>query len=557
MARGAKELGVVEKQALPGELHGYLVDVAYYWLGETRLFGRVGADPARSLECPWKTGQGAILCTQLAERATAERVIGVDKMLDGLRLCKALRDGGFDDLRRLIEASSRSRTIADFGSTAGLTLEQWRVRLVDGTRRRIDGVRGGLVDFRTLMRASAFTDSGLDLPTLTARARGAREALNSPAVRLVIGSESSGHLMRIVAMIERATRDAEADDGDPLLPDTGGPQVGPATKPATPPPAPPKGKGKPKKATKNVDEAPVLSVGIDAGALILARLRRDATTVIAGWETRDMIELDKRIDQINVRLDAVSPVVDRLEASIADITSLFGRFPSPDGTASLDVGNLPLYATPDLARELRAASKALVALDDGLRSLFPGEVNAQVRFARSATVRLVGFLDLMERVARSSRLTQKTGDVIGALRMLGTFRVGVFDAPLYDVLEPVLDSLKTHEPMDLELLYAVIAHVRLDTLIGALQGRGNPCAHEGSVDCWTTRLIHALQESVEHEGGGIRIDGGKFAQRLAQLLATTSAVITSGVASSTSPSAWAACTPIRSATWTTRGARCR
>ncbi|MEO7096978.1 MAG: hypothetical protein ABI175_27210, partial [Polyangiales bacterium] len=156
-------------------------------------------------------------------------------------------------------------------------------------------------------------------------------------------------------------------------------------------------------------------------------------------------------------------------------------------------------------------------LDDGLRSLFPGEVNAQVRFARSATVRLVGFLDLMERVARSSRLTQKTGDVVAALRMLGTFRVGVFDAPLYDVLEPVIDSIKTHEPMSLEMLYAVIAHVRLDTLIGALQGDGDPCKHEGSVDCWTTRLVHALQESVEQDGsGGLRIDGGKFAQRLAQ-----------------------------------------
>lgn len=511
VARGQKDLHVLSKEPLPAELHGYLVDVAYYWLGETRLFGRASADAVRSLECPWSAGQGATLCTQLAERATAERVIGVDKMLDGLRLCKALRDGGFDDLRRLIEASSRSRTIADFGSTAGLTLEQWRARLVEGTRRRIDGVRAGLDDFRTLMRASAFTETGLDLVTLQARARGAREALSSPAVRLVIGSDSSAHLMRIVAMIDRATHDSEADSSDPLVPEPPGPPAIVVVAPVAPAPA--KGKGKAKGAPKaSVDEAPA----IDASSLILARLRRDASTVIAGWDTRDMLELDKRIDQMNARLDAVSPAIDRLEASIADIASLFARFPNPDGTASLDVGNLPLYATPDLARELRTASKTLVALDDGLRSLFPGEVNAQVRFARSATVRLVGFLDLMERVARSSRLTQKTGDVIGALRMLGTFRVGVFDAPLYDVLEPVLDSIKTHEPMDLELLYAVIAHVRLDTLIGTLQGGGNPCEHEGSVDCWTTRLVHALQESVEHESTGIQINGGKFAERLAQ-----------------------------------------
>ncbi len=443
-----------------------------------------------------------------------ERVIGVDRVLDGLRLCKALRDGGFDDLRRLIEASARSRTIADFGSTPGLTLEQWRVRLVDGTRIRLEGVRNGLVDIRTLTRASVFTDNGLDLATLAARARGARTALSSPAVRLLIGTDASSHLMRIVSLIERAARDANVADSvgstdagsvDADVPPLAGEALGRDTgKPKA------KGKGKP------ADDDAALGGGFDAGALVLQKLRQDVTVGFTAWGARDIADLGKRLDLINQRLDAVGPAIDGLEASIADITSLFKRFPTADGTPSLDVGNLPLYATPDLARELRAASKALVALDDGLRSLFPGEVNAQVRFARSATVRLVGFLDLMERVARSSRLTQKAGDVIGALRMLGTFRVGVFDAPLYDVLEPVLDAIKTHEPMSLELLYAVIARVRLDTLIGALQGRGNPCKNDGSVDCWTVKLVHALQESVERNGSELRIDGGKFAQRLAQ-----------------------------------------
>jgi TPR repeat protein len=510
VARGQKDLGVVERGPLPGPVKGYLVDVAYYWLGETRLFGRPGGNAARSLACPWSTGQGAVLCTQLAERAMAERVIGVDRVLDGLRLCKALREGGFDDLRRLIEASARSRTIADFGSTAGLTLDQWRARLVEGTRRRLDGVRTGLVDIRTLVHPAAFGENGLDLATLGARARNAREALSSPAVRLLIGTESSGHLMRLTAMIERASRDAEADESSGADDVSGLIATMPSS--AKPMPALPKGKKPAKPAADST-----IGESIDADALILAKLRQDATIVLSSWTTRDMDDLGKRIDQINLKVDAVYPTVDRLEAATADIASLFARYPSPDGTASLDVGNLPLYATPDLARELRSASQALVALDDGLRSLFPGEVNAQVRFSRSATVRLVGFLDLMERVARSSKLTQKTGDVIAALRMLGTFQLGVFDAPLYDVLEPVIDSIKTHEPMNLEMLYAVIAHVRLDTLIGALQGGGNPCKNEGSVDCWTTRLVHALQESVEQDGsGGIRIDGGKFAQRLAQ-----------------------------------------
>jgi TPR repeat protein len=511
VARGQSELAIDPSKPLPAVVHGYLVDVAYYWLGETRLFGRTNRKTkARSLDCPWAAGQGAVLCRQLAERASAERVIGIDKVLDGLRLAKALRDGGFDDLRRLIEASSRSRTIADFGTTPGLQLQQWRSRIVDATRARVESVREGLVDVRILTRASVFGDTGFDLATLAAHATGARAALDAPAVRLSIGTESASNLMRIVTMIERAARDGGDASGRITI--AGGEVVevqtvtGPVALPP-PPPRRPRGKQKPGASTAG---------GFDPGAYLLAKLRRDVLQIHQAWGARDLVDLGKKLDSISHKLDNVPPQIDRLETAIADINGLLGRFPHPDGSPSLDVANLPLYATPDLARELRAASRSLTRLEDALRSLFPGEVHAHVRFSRSAAVRLLGFLDLMERVARSSRLTQKTGEVIGALRTLGTYRVRVFDAPLYDVLEPILDSIKTHEPMTLEMIYAVIAHVRLDTLVGKLRGDGNPCDKESSVDCWTTRLVHALQESVERDANGLTIDGGKFATRLAQ-----------------------------------------
>ncbi len=558
VARGMKELGVDHKQPLPEVMHGYLVDVAYYWLGETRLFGRTNRDTkSLSLVCPWSKGQGATLCTQLAERATAERAIGIDKVLDGLRLAKTLRDGGFDDLRRLIEASSRSRTIADFRTTPGLTLKQWRSRLVDGTRTRLGGLRTGLLDIRTLTRASAFSENGLDLAELYTRAQGAREALSSAAVRMSIGGPSSAQLMRMVQLITRAHDDAEgaarsliqgrsdaAEVEDQLGTTT---SISASTDPLKDaakkaPEETEQEKKARQKARQKAEKAVAKEVkanakkakqgkdpvsnptpagpnigGIDARTLILQKLRVDIQGSLQALGPREIVDLSKRIDQLNTKLDAVLPAVDSLEGTIAAIHGLMARFPNPDGSPSSDVAGLPLYATPDLARELRAATKALVQLDDSLRLLFPGEVQVQVKFARSAAVRLLGFLDLMERVARSSQLTQKTGEVIGALRMLGTYRVRVFDAPLYDVLEPVLDSIKTHEPMNLELLYAVIAHVRLDTLIGKLRGPKNPCESEGSVDCWTTRLIHALQESVERSGdGGLTIDGGKFATRIAQ-----------------------------------------
>jgi len=477
-----KALGVTVGTELSAVMHGYLVDVAYYWLGNTRLFGQPSQLSQELPVCPW--GEHP-LCTQLNEKATAERAIGVDKVLDGLRLAKALRDGGFEDIRRLIEASSRSRTIANLASTPGLTLDAWQRQLVQSSRSRLDGLRESLSAMRALTRASAYAETGVDLAYLKEQASAARGALGSPAIRIGLGQDNIDQVLRIVRLIERADRELT----------TGGGGV-----------VPPAGSGSPSTTPG----------GLDLGTLVMTNLRKDVTAGFVTWGPRYMVEFSTKITTLEKTLDGVLPALDRLEAAIADVRALFSRFPAPDGSFSLDVDNIPLYASGDLARELRAAQTALVAVDQGLHTLFPGEVQAQLRFARTATARLIGFLDLMERVARSSALTSRSGDVISALRLLGSYRIGVFDAPLYDVLEPVIDSIRTHEPMSLELLFAVIGHVRLDTLIGALQGKGNACAKETSVDCWTTKLIHALQESVERTGDELRIDGGKFAERLAQ-----------------------------------------
>ena len=471
---GEAMLKTPQGKPLSAVMKGYLVDVAYYWLGQTRLFGRPHNGTAEPPICPWTSGEGVKLCQLLSERANAERAIGVDKVLDGLRLAKALRDGGFDDLRRLIEAASRSSTIADLGATPGLNLYQWQSQLVTGSRSRLDTLREGLGALRTLTRASTYSETGLDIAALKQRTISARAALDSASIRLSLGRDNIEHVIRMVRLIERADREIAADAKS--TPGTG-----------------------------------------SIAPLALAKLRKDVLAGLAEWGPRDNVALNLKIGQVEKALDEVHPALDRLEASIADLRALLARFPdAATGRFSLDVGNIPLYAIGELQRELGGAKKALIDVDDGLHKIFPGEVNMQVRFARSATVRLAGFLDLMQRVARSSALTQRLGDVIAALRLLGTYRVGVFDAPLYDVLEPVIGSIRTHEPMSLELLFAVIGKVRIDTLIGTLQGSGNACKDEDSVDCWTTKLIHALQESVERTGNDLRIDGGKFAQRLAQ-----------------------------------------
>jgi TPR repeat protein len=465
------QLGVEPGAPLPPPVHGYLVDVAYRWLGETRLFGR-GADATADTPppCPWSDGAGATLCVQLAERATVEKALHVDRILDGLRLAKGLRAAGFDELRRLIEAVSKSRSIASFSTTPGLNLAAWRSVLVAGSREKVAVLRARLTDLRALTQEAAYRDNGAALATLAQRATATRALLDSRAIRIVLGHGHASHLMRIVGAIEKSA---------------------------------------PKDAAGAAEAAP-------ATADVLDRLRKAVLAELTAWGPRELGELTAKVGVVEANLDGLAPALDKLENAIVDIEALFGRFPRPDGSVVLDVSVLPLYAINDLARDLRAAGAALGTIETQMRSIFPGEVQASLQFARSATARLLGFLDLMERIARTSPLTQTCGDIVAAIGSLGSSKRSEFTAPLYDVLEPVLDAIKTHEPMSLDLLFQVIARVRLDTLVGSLQAGGNPCKHDGGVDCWTVKLIHALQESVERDGDLIRVDGGKFAQRLAR-----------------------------------------
>ncbi|MEZ4401927.1 MAG: hypothetical protein R3B06_17995 [Kofleriaceae bacterium] len=484
VAAARRGLGVADHQPLPSELHGHLVDVAYYWLGETRLFGRSRSQADAPPPCPWRADDAITLCTQLRERATVERVIGVAKVLDAIRLVKLLRGGGFEDVRRLIEAASESRTIADLGSTPGLNLGAWQDQIISTSRARVTSVQAGLSDLRMLLRPSVYSTKGASLDELFAASDSARQAVLGGSMRLLVGTDQIVHVQRILAIINRAKVKLT---GTSIFPPT--PGAGPAGPAAG---------------------------ALDPRTLALEQIRQDVLDGLAAWGPRQTTEVQQKLEAMASALTGLGPSLDKLDAAVANLRGVFARFPGPDRKISLDVGRLPLYASVDLTRELRAASVALDAVDDGLRAAFPGEVPARLRFARTSTARLIAFLDLMQRVARQSPLTMRTGDVIAALRTLGTTRIKGFDAPLYDVLEPVFDAIKTHEPMSVELLFAVIGQVRLDTLIGSLQGRDNACRDDTSVDCWVTKLIHALQESVDREGGELRIDGGKFAQRLAQ-----------------------------------------
>jgi TPR repeat protein len=481
----AAEFGVIATGPISGELHGYLVDAAYNVLAATHLFARTEGGPPEAPDCRFTGAGGKALCKLLADPAVVEKALHVERILDGLRLAKALREVGTLDVRRFIEALSRSRSIANLGQTPGLVLSQWRADLVVGVRDRLSETRAQLSDLALLLRASTYSDKGPELSALAARATSVKKLLDGPTAAIVLGSDAVERVRKILTMIQKASQvGLQAPTGPAPIAPPGTPGAPPVIAPPDP----------------------------------LDDLRKQLRDELAAWGMRNSTELFERIGALEDSAKTVRDAIDRLERAIFTIEATMKRFHGQRDRGelgTLDLGDVPLDAVGDLAAAYKEALGGLKDLHDGLRAIYPGADASQIDFALSATARLLGFFDMMERLARATRISQTCADVVAAIQLLGSTRDGEFVAPLYDVLDPVLDAIKTHEPMTVDLLFGVIARVRLDTLVSSLQGGGNACKDDRSVDCWTVKVVHALQESVEYDGTSIRVDGGKFAARLA------------------------------------------
>jgi hypothetical protein len=466
-----KDFGIkADVDALPGALHSYLVDIAYELLAAENLFSSAHATLATG-KCPLGRAGGAALCKALTDPSTRAKVLQVSKVLDGIRLAKALTDVGAIDLRRLVEALTDSRGIADLDQTPGLVLSQWRVDLIEGSRSRASELLTEVADLMYLLDPAVYAETGADLATLTKRVSSARRLLFSQSGRVLLGRHAAQHAQRIVDVLK-----------------------------AAPPPD-----------LRGTAVAAGAAVGLD-----IATVRKRMLEERNAWGDSDIADTVKRLKTLEVTAKDLRAQIDQLETAVYTIDTTMKRFRnSAKGTVTFDITDVPLHAISDLRAAYVTSAYALRGIKDKLLRLYPGMDQPQIEFALSATVRLLGFFNLMERLARTARLTQTCGDVVAALRLLGAKRNNEFAAPLYDVLEPVLSAIKTHEPMSIDLLFAVIARARLDSLVSSLQGGGNACEKESSVDCWTVKIVHALQESVERTGGMIHVDGGKFAKRLA------------------------------------------
>jgi TPR repeat protein len=488
------------------KLREYLTDWVYYTLAETPLFGRAAEGSTHIPACPFKSKSTKVVCALLSDnrKPNVKRLatlLRVQDMLQGLGLAKALREEGSIDLRRFIEAIGRSHTVANLKSTPGLNIQQWKKEIADNTETR-------LRDLRIQLKASksAFTSAGWKRMGSAKDVRKMREN----ALRLV--SEHSPY---------RALFDAEnVQKARGIL------NLAKNLETRF---------GKLETIEAQIDAAKGFSLGGGPNAETLATSRIDAQRELsqAGLVLRRAIKkwddaeaLLAKLSKLRADLDETRPLILEFRRSLVEIETMVRRYKPPrvpgaditiEVASQFDISHVPLHALPDLRVHFQNVATTLVHLDKQLGEVFPGRTRSKLKFTVSAVVRLLGFFDLMERVARTARLNQTCGDVIGALRLLGSVGNNEFRAPLFDVMAPVLQAIKTHEPMDVDQLFTVISKVRLDSLITSLATDGvKPCeGNEKGFECWTVKIIHALQEAVQRDGESIKIDGGAFAKRLA------------------------------------------
>lgn len=457
----------ISKEAgrLAPELEAYLADSAYWALGGQPLLSGTGTATAPAPACPF-TDARKELCTVLAKRDQVTLALHVDGVLAALNMARALGTEGGIDVRRLIEAVAQSKAIVDFAATPGLNLYAWQSRIVDDQRYRLSSLRDRLGALLRLVDPETYSDKGPpDVYALGYMASSVRAFLDGDG-RALVGDSVSNEIYSLLAM------DSYVGTGG------FGNQVTPET---------------------------------------LAAARKDALASIARLGDTWRKGLQATVEAARARIDVIAAKLAELGRGLTSITATL-KYHQPQGndaSVHLRIDKVPLADLDVLIDAFRPLIKTLDEVDTGMRDLLPGTDLRGVRFARSSAVRLLGFLDLMSRVARAGGINQTVRDVVDTLQLLGRYKKGEFTAPLYDMLQPVLEFIETRTPMPLEQLFAIVGRVRLDGLVTSLALGDSPCAKEDRAECWVFKLAYSLQEAISRDGNNIKIDGAEVAKRLA------------------------------------------
>ncbi len=468
--------------ALAGEarlLRNYLVDWAYYMLGETKMFGRAVGSVATRPRCPFRAAQGKSLCSWLVtpkgvlRKKMLEKAVRVEAVLQAVSLAKLIQSQGGVDLRRFIEALGNARSIGDLSATPGLNLKRWEADIVVGFEKRLRDLEAQARALRDLLSIYAY-GARTNWALVEKNAELARGLIRNPLFRARLGVEDLRQANLIVEVV--LTNKAKTRSGG-LGGGGGGPGAG-ATVP--------------------------LDVRVD-------KIRQ----LIRGW--RGAYAFRSKLSRLLTDVLAASKPLLALKQKVTGLRAAMRRLHR--GRNVMRIDTVPLYGLSELRKLFGEAIISLQDIEKNLNKVYPGGAGNQIRMAQSAVIRLLSFFDLMDRVARKARHDQSLSDITSSLTLLGSVRDQKFTAPLFDVLEPVLHAIEGHKPMDANVLFAILSKVRLDSLIATLASATakKPCqSNDRGTECWTVKVVHALQESIHNDGTTIRVDGGKFARRLAK-----------------------------------------
>ncbi len=455
----------------------YLVDLAYWRLGATGLFGdEPRADPP---PCPFRLGtRGGVLCQVLTAGATDdERDRRVDWVLDiprfesGLAVARALHgrwDSEGSGLRGFLRALVSAREVGAFGETPGLSPFDWDaandlLRDAVATRAAIKGV------FDALDAATRSNGSAASL----AAYREAVVALDRRCDATPAACREGG----VDAWLDgEIALDGEAREGKvPQLPEA---------------------------AHQRLQELRMALEG-------LAERFHDVWSPAEGS-------------------DGLLQASERVETATSQVTLRVWR----EGLGSrLDIGSLPVASLPRMVARLDELVAVLTTVRDAFAAVPPTHWSVKVEdftklelsiHALTGTARLLSLFESLNLHSAREAGVATVGSALAGLEALAVKAGdGQLLTPALDLLGRVMFTLERGRAFDTGQLFELASEIDEADVLRAL-GEDERAARsceidEGSLACWTVRIVLSLREAMTIGEGRIAVDGAMFRSTLATL----------------------------------------
>lgn len=511
-------VGFPDESIDPAAIRLYLVDLAYFRLGASVLFG---AEDRRLPTCPFDLGtRGSTLCQVLtAGGGDLARDRRIDWALDlrrverGLAAARTLhgfwREGG-GGLRRFLRALVDADEIGAFGETRGLVPGDWS-ELADLVGKVEElGATTPLLEVTRRIETDGLPDSWAEVEQLRAAVADVYALCQRGGLQC---SDVMQWLEKVKALPTRPADPPPTAQSSRARPHGAGGRRATAAEPASPPEVPP--------------VPPQLRPLLQDVQRSIGAFGRSLRIALSVPETEDPLSFTK--DRLRMDVELVRARVWGTTARDA-----FGRR-SIGALALSDVMEL-LHALDRLVVVIRAIGAARAEIPSSVwrweRDVPPGQDGERMQRGRTDVDEMVRALAGTSRVLRLAAATKvhvhadsASTTVNGALRMLDSLATrragGGIETPLLDLFEPVLLHIERGRRLEAGVLFRLASEIREPDVLRALGAEDELAAaceiDEEALACWTVRIVQSLREATQIEGARIRVDGAMFRQTLATL----------------------------------------